>query len=163
MAVVRIASLDDAESLLQHVREVAAEEIYLQIERVDRTVLEERDWIQKFDSMNSLLLVAACNNRIVGSADFHRGRQPKSSHVVELGMAVRRDARRQGLGRAMLREGVEWARSEGVQKLSLQVFATNQPAIGLYRSLGFEVEGRLRGHVVLRGNPDDLLLMSLWL
>jgi ribosomal protein S18 acetylase RimI-like enzyme len=48
--------------------------------------------------------------------------------------------RRQGLGKALMRQAEEWARQRGDRLLSLQVFQTNQPALNLYRSLGYETE-----------------------
>jgi RimJ/RimL family protein N-acetyltransferase len=160
---VRAATPEDAEPLLALVRSVAAEEVYIKTEKVDRSPEQEREWIRGFDGRSSLLVVAVLDGVIVGSADFARGRPSKSAHVVELGLAVQSEARGLGIGRALLETGTAWARSVGARKLHLQVFRSNERAIGLYRSLGFEEEGRLKDHVVLRGRPDDLLLLSVWL
>lgn len=162
-ARIRRAGADDADALLRHVSAVAAEEVYLQTEKVEKSPAQEREWILGFDGRRGLLLVATLADRLVGSADFRRGEQAKNAHVAQLGIALQPEVRGQGLGRAMMEEGVEWARSVGIRKLFLGVFSTNERAIALYRSLGFEEEGRLRGQVLLRGVPADLLLMSRWL
>ena len=49
----------------------------------------------------------------------------------------------------------------GLHRVSLDVIADNQPAIALYRSLGFIEEGRLRERVLRDGQRTDLLYMGL--
>jgi ribosomal protein S18 acetylase RimI-like enzyme len=46
--------------------------------------------------------------------------------------------RRQGIGRELMRQAEVWAKSQGYSQISLQVFTTNQPAMDLYTSLGYE-------------------------
>ncbi|KGF73965.1 acetyltransferase [Neosynechococcus sphagnicola sy1] len=45
--------------------------------------------------------------------------------------------RRQGLGTALMHHAETWAQHRGDRQLGLQVFQTNQPALNLYRHLGF--------------------------
>jgi RimJ/RimL family protein N-acetyltransferase len=83
--------------------------------------------------------VAVGDGEIVGS--IHVG---KSRHGFgEIGMAVARDWRGRGVGSALLASAVEWARAEGLHKLSLAVFPHNAAGIALYRKFGFVEEGRL--------------------
>ena len=56
-------------------------------------------------------------------------------------IAVRPDVRRQGLGRAVVEALLERSRALGVTDVYLEVRLSNEPAIALYRSLGFEVVG----------------------
>jgi ribosomal protein S18 acetylase RimI-like enzyme len=60
------------------------------------------------------------------------------------GLAVDRGSRRLGIGRALVREAVEWARSEGIRAVALHVSVANPGAIALYRAEGFDVRRRLR-------------------
>jgi GNAT superfamily N-acetyltransferase len=46
--------------------------------------------------------------------------------------------RRQGVGTAIVRALAAWARQHGSEQLYLQVVATNEPAVNLYRRLGFD-------------------------
>lgn len=48
-----------------------------------------------------------------------------------------------------------------LHRLSLDVIASNQPAISLYRKLGFQEEGRLRERVLRDGQAVDLIYMGL--
>jgi ribosomal protein S18 acetylase RimI-like enzyme len=56
----------------------------------------------------------------------------------ELGMLVREDRRRQGVGDGLVQACVAWARARGASAIVLQVFAHNEAAIALYRKHGFE-------------------------
>ena len=46
--------------------------------------------------------------------------------------------RGQGHGRSLVLSALKWARLRGARQAWLQVEAANQPALALYRSLGFE-------------------------
>jgi RimJ/RimL family protein N-acetyltransferase len=77
-------------------------------------------------------------------------------------MSVRASHRRRGFGRALLEAGIEWARSIGITRLELYVFADNAPAIALYEALGFAHEGRRRSFVRFGDRyVDDLVMAKL--
>ena len=64
-------------------------------------------------------------------------------HIVRLTIVVHPGHEGQGIGKRLLGSLIEWARSAPrVRKIELNVRATNTRAIGLYRSLGFEEQGR---------------------
>lgn len=62
--------------------------------------------------------------------------------VPELGLAVRPEFRRQGLGARLLRALLEQAGREGIRRVSLSVELEN-PAQQLYRRIGFRSVGRV--------------------
>lgn len=57
--------------------------------------------------------------------------------VHSIGVAP--EARGVGLGRALLRWGVGWLQRQGAPAVRLVVDASNESALGLYHSEGFEV------------------------
>lgn len=162
-ALIRRAVPRDANAVIAHVNAIGAEEVHIMTERMLKTPTEERAVLRRSDGKSSLYLVALIGGEIVGTADIGRGRQAKNRHTASLGIALRVDARGVGLGKALMETMIEWARSAGIRKLTLGVFASNSPALALYRKLGFHPEGRLKGQVILRGKPVDELLMALWL
>ena len=97
---------------------------------------------------------------LVGRLSVSRDAHPASSHVADLGLMVASDARRQGVGRALLAAAVEWARGAGVRKLELHVFPWNDAAISLYEAFGFEREGYRTGHYHRAGEDVDAILMA---
>jgi ribosomal protein S18 acetylase RimI-like enzyme len=60
--------------------------------------------------------------------------------VPELGLAVRSDFRRQGVGARLLRALLELASEKGIRRVSLSVEPEN-PALQLYQRLGFHRVG----------------------
>jgi RimJ/RimL family protein N-acetyltransferase len=83
-------------------------------------------------------LVAVAQAEIIGSLHVERSR----FGFGEIGMAVAREWRGQGVGSALLAASVEWARENQLHKLSLSVFPHNERGIALYRRFGFVEEGR---------------------
>ena len=50
--------------------------------------------------------------------------------------------RGQGIARRLLQAGIDWALSRGAEAVHLEVDEHNEPALGLYRSIGFSEWGR---------------------
>lgn len=51
-------------------------------------------------------------------------------------------ARGQGIGRALLRAGIDWAKDRGGEVVHLEVDERNTAALGMYAAFGFEEWGR---------------------
>ena len=76
-------------------------------------------------------------------------------HINNIG--VREEARRLGLGSALLLAALRAGRLMGAETALLEVRAGNLPAQALYRSRGFETVGRRRNYY--RDPPEDALVM----
>lgn len=163
LALIRQAVPDDAQAATNFVNIVTSEKKYLLRERATWTIDEERRTIAAADGKESVFFVAEIDGRLSGSINLARGRWPKNKHVAELAISCLPSCRGVGLGTALMTRGIEWARSVGVLKLTLQVFATNKRAIALYEKMGFEEEARLREHFRFDGKLFDNILMALWL
>ena len=61
----------------------------------------------------------------------------EGDHVGLFDLVVQADFRGKGLGRRLVRSLLGWARGLGASSAYLQVRAENEPALGLYHSLGF--------------------------
>jgi RimJ/RimL family protein N-acetyltransferase len=86
--------------------------------------------------------VAAADGEVIGS--IHVG---TSGHGFgEIGMAIAREWRGRGVGSALMEAAIDWAREQGLHKLSLGVFAHNTAGLALYRKYGFVEEGRRVKH-----------------
>ena len=97
---------------------------------------------------------------LVGRLSVGRDPHPGSTHVADVGLMVALDARRQGVGTALLRAAVDWARGAGIRKLELHVFPWNEAAIALYDAFGFEREGYRKHHYRRGGELVDAILMA---
>lgn len=95
--------------------------------------------------------------------ELHRLQPERLRHVAVLTLAVASGQRRRGLGRALLRRAYRWAGRTGVRKITLNVRANNLSALTLYRSEGFELEGRERDHIRDEDGFEDNLIMAKFL
>ena len=156
---VRPARVADVDAIVDHYSRVAEEGRWIAgeapVDRARRRVA----FLGSIGADDVLTLVAEDEGGpIVGmlSAFAHH------SGVAELGMSVDAERRGQGIGTALLRACIDWARAEGLHKLALEVFPHNEPAIELYRKAGFEEEGRLRAHYRrASGELWDAIVMGL--
>ena len=86
----------------------------------------------------SLWLTARDGASVLG----YVGSQSVLDEADMMNLAVRADCRRQGIARALVLALCARLREKGVQSLTLEVRASNAPAIRLYESLGFLQVGR---------------------
>ena len=77
-----------------------------------------------------------------------------------LALAVTPEARRSGIGTALVEAAATHALSLGAQALFLEVGVANLPARALYRRLGFVEAGRRKGYYTATpGKPEDALVL----
>ena len=160
--IVRRAATADADALARLGRGVAAEgELWL---TYNRSSSDERRSLKSVRrDPNAAVFVAETPAGVVGRLSIARDVNPVSHHVAELGLMVEAGKRRRGIGTALVEEAVRWAQASGVTKLELHVFPHNEPAIALYRKLGFVDEGHRRRHYRIGGDYVDAILMAMYL
>ncbi len=91
---------------------------------------------------SSPLLVAEIGGLAVAYAAFLE----TAGEAELLRVAVDPDVRRRGLGRRLVEAGLEELRRRGVERCHLEVRTDNEPALALYRALGFDVAGLRPGY-----------------
>ncbi|MGF3024785.1 N-acetyltransferase family protein [Methylobacterium aquaticum] len=100
-----------------------------------------RDGLPALESGARRLLVAREDGRIVGSTQVGLAAPPNGRHRAEITkVLVHPQARRRGLGRALMREAEAVAAAEGRSLLILDT-RTDDAGEALYRSLGYVVTG----------------------
>ena len=116
------------------------------------------------DRSRGIFLVAERPGTVVGHGFLETLPLAATSHVVRLTLAVHEGHQGQGVGKALMNELLQWARSNPrVEKVELQVRSSNERAMMLYRSLGFSEEGRKTRRLKIGPNAylDDVY-MALW-
>jgi RimJ/RimL family protein N-acetyltransferase len=122
-----------------------------------------RDFVQSNIENSVPQFVALHDGIVVGWCDISPNRREGFRHCGELGMGVRRDHRRQGIGERLTAKTIARAREIGLERVELQVYASNRPAIALYEKLGFAVEGIHKRGRKVDGVYDDVVCMALFL
>lgn len=107
------------------------------------------------------VLGAFRRDTLVGCIGLERERHRKLAHKAFVwGMYVAPEARRTGVGRALLVEALRRARAmAGVRQVNLGVNAANKPAVALYERLGFVPFGVERGFMLVDGIAHDEIHM----
>jgi ribosomal protein S18 acetylase RimI-like enzyme len=98
---------------------------------------------------------------VVGWCDIVRKQREGFRHVGTLGMGILPKYREQGLGRRLVADTIRAATEAGMERIELEVFASNERAIALYQKLGFVTEGIKRNARKLDGVYDDNVFMAL--
>lgn len=91
-------------------------------------------------------VVAVDGTRVVGTAKMGPNRPGRGAHIATASFMVDPDCGLRGVGRALGEEMVAWARAQGYAGIQFNaVVETNERAVGLWRSLGFEIIGTVPG------------------
>lgn len=145
--IIRSAAIGDADALSKLRVQIDGETENLDREPgeafIDSASFEEIIQMDS-DKPGHLFLTAVADNRIVGFSRCVGNDLKRFAHKVEFGVCVTKDYWGYGIGKNLLRQSIDWADLNDIKKMTLNVTETNEKAIQLYESLGFEVEGVLR-------------------
>jgi ribosomal protein S18 acetylase RimI-like enzyme len=152
----------DAKSIREAVKAIAAEKWYLAT--VEGFSLKQtRAFLKHIVDGDLPQVMAIAEEAVIGFCDILPNSAVGFAHVARLGMGVRSEWRRQGIGRRLLEACLALARKTDIEKVELEVFSDNIAAVRLYESFSFSREGvRVRGRK-LNDRYQDVVLMALWI
>jgi ribosomal protein S18 acetylase RimI-like enzyme len=168
-ACLRHASPADAAGLVDLYRRTVAdgEWTLASPEEASRSVDDEVARIGACEADEGrLYLVVARATEVIGTARAEAGGYRRTAHMADVSdLWVAPGARRVGVGDALVRGLLDWARAAAqIEKLGLFVFSTSEAAIALYRRHGFVEEGRGRRDMKFdEGRYADSLMMGHFL
>jgi ribosomal protein S18 acetylase RimI-like enzyme len=91
------------------------------------------------------VFVAEEDGRVIGTYFLRANQAGGGSHVANCGYITAVDAMGKGVARAMCGHSLERAKSRGFRAMQFNfVVSSNERAVRLWQSLGFEIVGRLR-------------------
>lgn len=100
--------------------------------------------------------VAELSGETMGYAVLMQG--VDDAELLDIGIAAQHQ--RRSFGRAVLEEMLRLAHALGKQRVVLEVRASNEAAIGLYRALGFTQIGLRRAYYPADNGREDAILME---
>lgn len=105
----------------------------------------------------SLWLVAEENGNVLG----YVGSQTVLGETDMMNIATHPDYRKKGIGTSLINALIDVLAEQGSHSLMLEVRASNDPAISVYKKLGFDEIGRRKNYY---RNPkeDALILRKEW-
>jgi len=119
-----------------------------------------RLWLLNALRRDEIRLVAVAGEPIVGWCDIELYPRPGFEHTGKLGMGVLNGYRGQGLGRRLLESALTSAQTRSLERVELEVYASNEVAVRLYTKFGFQIEGRKRRARKIDGDYDDIVVMA---
>jgi RimJ/RimL family protein N-acetyltransferase len=160
---IRLAIESDAEAYEAFLTAIFAEALDTLLPRSGVAKPEQvRKFVASHSGQLSALFLAEDRGQIVGTANLTRFGRPEVDHAIGLGLNVANSARGKGIGRSLLSHALQWATlSPQVERVELEVFANNAPAIHLYESFGFLREGVKRRAVKKRERYIDIYVYGL--
>jgi L-amino acid N-acyltransferase YncA len=137
---IRLATLDDAEAIRAiYNREVTGSTVTFDL--VPRTLAQQQAWLRAHAGAHPAV-VAEREGDVVGFGSLSPYRErPAYATTVEDSVYVRHDARRQGVGAAVLRELVRLATAHGFHAMMARVVGGHEASIQVHRACGFELVG----------------------
>ncbi|TMH42621.1 MAG: GNAT family N-acetyltransferase [Betaproteobacteria bacterium] len=106
-------------------------------------------------------LVACVEGEIVGMLSLQVSTRLRRAHVGDLGMAVHDKWAGKGVGSALIKAAIDLAdKWLNLSRLELTVYTDNEPALRLYKRLGFEIEGTHRKYAFRDGSYVDAYTMA---
>ncbi len=130
-------------------------------EEAPKNVKDELKFIRRHTkSKNSHLVLAEMKGEVIGLCGVEGTKKRRNCHVAVVGLAIRKNWRGKGVGFAMMRYIVSWAKGAGLKKLRLSVIADNKIAQKLYKKMGFKMEGRFRRELKIGTKYYDTIEMS---
>ena len=113
----------------------------------------EKSVASELNNKLALWLVAEEENRVAG----YIGSQTCGDESDVMNVAVHPDFRRRGIAEALVKDLVDQLKAIGSRCLTLEVRASNAPAIALYEKMGFVEVGRRKNYY--RNPREDALIM----
>ncbi len=107
-------------------------------------------------------LVACVDNEVIGHLGLYTfPNKPRRRHVGQVGMAVRDDWRSKSAGTALMQAALDMAdRWLNLQRIELEVYTDNEPALRLYKKFGFNIEGVMIRYAYRDGQFVDGYMMA---
>lgn len=107
-------------------------------------------------------LVGCVEGEVVAMAGLHLyPKSPRRKHVGYIGMAVHDKWHSKGVGTALMKAIIDLADNWlNLARLELNVWTDNEPALRLYKKLGFEIEGTQRKFAFRDGAYVDAYAMA---
>lgn len=124
---------------------------------------QQETWFERIqaDRRTIRLAIQHTDGALIGHTGFWdlHWRDRRAEHALVIGDPA---YRRQGYGREVILTCARYAFEEmGLYRLDATILETNVASLNTYKSCGFQIEGKLRGHVQRGGKRVDRMILGL--
>jgi ribosomal protein S18 acetylase RimI-like enzyme len=157
---IRQAREEDLTGLVGAIRSSLGGGEYVRAESVADIVDREGVLLRHNQIGSRIFFVATVGEDVVGWVHLKHRDLRKLDHTVEFTLGVLEEYQQEGIGSHLLERGIEWAGSQGFEKLYNSVPSSNERAIAFLESRGFHVEAIREDHYKLDGTHLDEVMMA---
>jgi len=159
-ATLRLMQPDDLDKIVDFARNLPADDLlFLRTDITDRNVVKQ--WIDNIKNGHTITLLAEVDGELCAYASVHLDQARWTRHIGEIRVIASSRYRGAGLGRRLVAEIFDLARSLGLKKITAQMTTDQAAARAAFERLGFQVEAMLADWVEdRRGRSRDLLVMT---
>jgi len=113
------------------------------------------------ESKDKKIFVAESNNQLVGFIMIYGQDMKIYSKTRSIAIAVIKKYWGHGIGSALMKSTIDWAKKQKMHRLELDVWEHNTSAISLYKKFGFKKEGVKKDEVIINKKFINVVLMGL--
>lgn len=157
---IRQAREEDLTGLVGAIRAALASGEDVEAESVADVVDNEGVLLRHNDIESRIFFVATVADDVVGWVHLKHRELEKLNHTAELTVGVLERYQGHGIGSHLLERGLEWAASNGFEKIYNSVPSSNTRAIAFFESRGFAVEAVRENHYKINGEYHDEVMMA---
>ena len=159
-ATIRLMEPDDIDSIVEFAKDLPADDLlFLRTDITDRNMV--KNWVDNIKHGHTITLLAEIDNQLAAYASVHLEQARWTRRVGEIRVMTSSRYRGAGLGRRLVAEIFDVARSLGLKKIVAQMTTEQTAARAAFEALGFQVEAMLSDWVEdRRGRARDLLIMT---
>jgi ribosomal protein S18 acetylase RimI-like enzyme len=158
---IRPARQEDLAGIVGAIRQVAEEGTYIEAETVAQEVDHDQALLRHNELESRVFFVATVEDEVVGWVHLDAPELAKLSHTAELTVGVLEEYRGHGIGSHLLERGLEWAASNGFERVYNEVPASNEDAIAFLETHGWEIEAVRENHYRIDGEHVDDVMMDI--
>ena len=141
-AVIRVMEPGDLDKIIEFAKKLPADDLlFLRTDITDRSVV--RQWIDNIKNGNTITLLTEIDGELAAYASVHLDQARWTRHIGEIRVITSSRYRGTGLGRRLVVEVFDLARSLGLKKITAQMTTEQTAARAAFERLGFQVEAML--------------------
>ena len=156
---IRIAKQKDAAGVHSFYSRLLEEKIPYISDNPTPTLEEEESFLRGFVEGTGALLLAFDGPEVIGMLGMERSSHYQENHRIHIGVSVKKGYRGKGLGTLMLKKAKTWAKENSILSIELEAIAIN-PAVKLYKSLGYKEIGRIEKGFKANEEYHDVISMQ---
>ncbi|NLP52911.1 GNAT family protein [Bacillus sp. RO1] len=161
--LIREIEIEDAENLINLIKEVEGKSNFMLMEAGERKTTHEqqRKHLERLGQQNnSTIFVAEQEGNLIGYLIAVGGSVKRTKHSAYIVVGILEQNRGQGVGTVLFKYIDEWAKSHHITRLELTAVTKNEAGVALYKKSGFEIEGTKRNSLMIDGTFYDEYYMS---